>query len=318
MRLLSLATLCAICTFSAISTADRPVVGVSSLPSGEVSKPPPASKITHASGKADGFVLTRESGGYTMVRSEKVSDEQRFTSRSSAGCFSTASSMLHRARMRKLYPHMRDMPATDEELDWDPQSMSTTTFGSRGDLQTTVLHREELVVQGEQAILETRDAVATASGVRVIDKRSLPMRKVGEFASGVHVFALRAPNTVEFVVHVPSNAQGQPDTFIAQSSVGNRVLVSSQCQHVRVSVPITKGDGSEWSVSLRVVDKNADGSTPTPDQEGIVTRVLRTMHVHLSTSWLSNDREATISVTAGWHGPSERQRDRVALETGLR
>lgn len=318
----SIATLFAVCIFPAISIADvpapKPVVGVSSLPSGEVSKPPPLPQISaHAAGKIDGFHLAHDYG-YTQIRTKQVDKKRFFGAKPEAACFNGASTLLYHLKMRAQNAYLRNQPIPEEALDWEAQANAQFTIGGRGGLNKNVLHREELVQKGDQATLETRDAVVTPSGARLIDQRSLPMRKVAEFPVGVTVFAMRTPNTVEFVVHVSPDTNSHSDTILAQSSSSERTLMTSQCQNLRVSVPITKGDGAEWSVAMRVLDKNPDGSAPTPNADGIVERVTRTLRVYLSTSWLSKDPEATISVTGGWHGPSERQRERVSPDDGDR
>lgn len=298
---------------AASAAADTPAahapLRVSSLPVGTISAPPPPAKVTSANGRAEGFVLRRESHDYSIVTPSK--QDPRRTSRASAACFSTANNSLHRFRMRS---QLGPSAFSKDDQVWEPQSMSQVVFGSRGDLQVIALHREELVQRGDQASLETHDAIldSRSQGVRTIDKRSLPMVKVGEFVSGVQVFAMQGDDKVEFVVSVPADSLGLPDTMVADITGRESMPMTSQCQHIRVTAPIKKGEGTAATVKLRVIDRDPNGAPSQADQDGMVVQSMRTLAIHLSTSWLSGDREATVSATAGWHGPSERRR--ISLE----
>lgn len=280
------------------TSAHADPIKLSALPAAELSKPPPKNKVHHVSGKAEGFVVKRQDGRYVTIGTDKNDpDNQRATS--SAACLASEAEIFRFGMDGKTPPG----------VEWSPQTQSSTALGNQPSVR--VFHREEVVVAGGEATLETRDAIvdATTAGAKTIDKRSLPLRKVATAADGVTVYAFRESGQVQFVVVAAEAAVGQPAVMEAHlPGLMAQTAMASQCRHLRVAAAIEKGGGSATSVLLRVMEPEPAGAPAKEDANGIVQRTMRTLAVHLSTSWLSGDPEAVVSVTSGWQGPAEKTR----------
>lgn len=276
-------------------------VAFSALPLGEISKPPPRSKLRRPSGsRAEGFYFKRPHKTYFTVSGGKIADDRRMAPSSSCLRSSQDSFGFHGG-----------MPT---ETGWALQSEGTATLSVQQQ-PMVALHREEVRVSGDRTTLETRDAVVDTSTLasKTIDQRSLPLSKVGEMVGGVQVFAMRGADRVEFIVLVPETTMGPQGMLVAHVSGEPQMLTASQCRHLRVTAPVKKGEGTAAIVQVRILDSDPHAAPPKDDGSGTVQRTLRTLAVNLSTSWLSSDGEPVVSATSGWHGPSEKQRVPLAM-----
>jgi len=128
----------------------------------------------------------------------------------------------------------------------------------------------------------------------------------------VQVFALRGGQLVELVVVAPPQVLVSSNMIMAHVSGDPQLLTASQCRHLRVTAPVARGEGTAATVLVRVIDGDPKVAPPKDGEGETTLRTLRTLAVHLSTSWLAGDPEPVVSVTAGWQGPSEKQRVPVA------
>lgn len=279
------------------SAAQAETIKLSALPAAAVSKPPPKKKVHHVSGRADGFFVKRRAPHYvTIATTQEDLDENGNVS--SAACLSLDTVSFGDPAFGS------NLPITST-MEWSPQTQSTAAIANQPPLR--VFHREEVVVVGTGATLETRDAIVDGAsvGAKTIDKRSLPLAKVGSAAAGVTVYAFRETDQVQFVVVVAEESVGQPAMIEAQlPGPMQQTAMASQCRHLRVPLAVKDGEGSATSVLLRVVEPERANAPAKEDANGIVQRTMRTLAVHLSTSWLSGDAEPIVSVTSGWQGPA--------------
>lgn len=287
---------------SAPAAASPTTVPYASLPVGEVSRPPPASKRQRPSGsRAEGFYVKREGHNYVTIRGEKPPAQNPSfgfaRNQASSACLSSSSDSFA-------------FGAQTEQPSWSLQSEAVMSAGMQPG--TLTLHREEVSIEDGRASLDTRDAVVDVRSLasKSIDRRSLALGKVADLVAGVQVYALRSRETVEFVILVPPEVLSPHGMMMGKVSGVSQMITSSQCRHIRVSTAVKKGDGTASTVLFSVIDN--DGRASVAD--GMETRTLRTLAVHVSTSWLSGDADPLVSASAGWQGSSERQR----LPAGMR
>lgn len=279
------------------SPTPNTTVSFVSLPVGEVSQPIPLNKLPRPSGsKADGFYVKREQRNYFTIHGEKPRpDARHFGMPSASACLRGSNDMFGGSSL-------------EGKPSWAFQSEGTMSMGNQQTLLT--VHREEVVLTDGRAMLETRDAVIDTRSLasKTLDHRSLAMGKIGEMVGNVQVYAMRSKDNVEFVVVVPDKTMAPQGMLMAHVSGNPQMFTASQCRHLRVTTPIKKGEGTAASVLLRMIDADPKGTVASDGDDGTVQRTLRTLAIHLSTSWLSGDAEPVISATSGWQGPSERQR----------
>jgi len=266
-----------------------------SLPVGEISSPPRPKQLHHlGGGRAEGIFVKREQREFYLVSSTKKPDPEARAL--AAACLSTSTGDPQSGLV-------------NEVPTWSLQSerqIGATPQQNRGLL---VVHREEVLVAGGAATLDTRDAMVDvgALAAKTIDHRVLPLGKLAELVGGVTVYGMRNAKHVEFIVLTAASSLAQP-VIGAQFAGQPQLTATAQCRHIRVSAPLERGSGSAASVTLPLFEPRPDGRPPIPDASGTVSLTVRTLLVHLSVSWLASDAEPVVSASAGWQGSAQRQR----------
>ncbi len=296
------------------SKAESPRVAFSSLPTGTLSSPPQnAPARIGAQEHADGFVVmpgppTSQIAVVAGGKAKGAASGFDFSKFPRDACYSNVS------RGRGMFDENTPLQ-WPEDLE-APAMLQTSTMGGVPKVQA--MHAERLVINGDRAVLETRDAWVDplTRGARLVRKTDLPMARVASLVGGVSVFASRGEGRVQFVIHAPKRGQsgGWGAGLLAERSDGESAN-SQQCNHLRVGLSASKGDADSATVQLQVVLADEPSQTPQALQLRAMSQSPMQMHelrvremaVHLSSSWLSKDEAPVLSVVAGWRSRERKE-----------
>lgn len=293
---------------------ESPRIAFASLPVGALSTPPETAPARiGAQEHAEGFVVMAGPPTSQMVvvaggKAKGATSGFDFTKFPHDACYSNLT------RGRGMFGE--NAPAQWPEDLEAPALLQTSAVGGVPKVQA--MHAERLIITGDRAVLETRDAWVDplTRGARLVKKTDLPMRRVASLVGDVSVFATRSDGRVHFVVHAPKRGQsgGWGAGLLAERSDGESAN-SQQCDHLRVGLSAAKGDADSATVQLQVV--LADDASQTPQalklqaMANAPVRIrelrVREMAVHLSSSWLSKDEAPVLSVVAGWRSRERRE-----------
>ncbi len=300
---------------------ESPRVAFASLPSGTLSMPPQnAPARIGAQERAEGFMVvpgppTSQIAVVAGGKAKGATSGFDFTKFPHDACYSNV------ARGRGMFDE--NVPAQWPEDLEAPAMLQSSTMGGIPKVQA--MHAERLVISGDHAVLETRDAWVDplTRGARLVKKTDLPMARVASLVGGVSVFASRGGGRVQFVVHAPKRGQsgGWGAGLLAERSDGENAN-SQQCDHLRVGLSAEKGDADSATVQLQVV--LADEASQTPQALKFQAMAepparlrelrVREMALHLSSSWLSKDEAPVLSVVAGWRSRERKEQSFTQTE----
>lgn len=294
---------------------ESPRIAFASLPVGTLSAPPVGAPArVGAQEHAEGFVVMAgpPTSQMAVVAGGKAKGAATagfdFTKFPRDACYSNVT------RGRGMFDE--NVPVQWPEDLEAPAMLQTANVGGVPKVQA--MHAERLVITGDRAVLETRDAWVDpiTRGARLVKKTDLPMVRVAALVGGVSVFATRSEGRVQFVVHAPKRGQsgGWGAGLLAERSDGESAN-SQQCDHLRVGLSAAKGDADSATVQLQVVLADEASQTPQALKFQAMTDApvrirelrVREMAVHLSSSWLSKDEAPVLSVVAGWRSRERRE-----------
>ncbi len=293
---------------------ESPRIAFASLPAGTLSTPPASAPARiGAQEHAEGFVVMAgpPTSQLVVVASGKAKGA---TSGFDFSKFPRDTCYANVTRGRGMFDD--NLPQQWPEDLEAPAMLQGSAIGGVPKVQA--MHAERLVIDGERAVLETRDAWVDplTRGARLVKKTDLPMARVASLVGGVSVFASRSEGRVQFVVHAPKRGQsgGWGAGLLAERSDGESAN-SQQCDHLRVALSATKGDADTATVQLQAVLSDEPSQTrqaqelqAMPQAPGRMRELrVREMAVHLSSSWLSKDPAPVLSVVAGWRSRERRE-----------
>ncbi|MCW5831420.1 MAG: hypothetical protein KIS78_03050 [Labilithrix sp.] len=250
-------------------------------------------------------------------------------------------SQLHRSRLSFVEGDDGD-GEWDENLATELQAFAKTADNPSSGV--TAIHSERLVEQGGSVTLESVDAWVDPAtrGARLISKASLPLKLVREPAFGMKVYAGRderpdGKRFVQFVVVRPEGPHMDRTSQVWAMRQEGSLTHSSGCSHQRVAIAVDASNGETATVVATVVLPAADAArgapspppvTPAPTTAaspppraffgkpgdapaGFKEIELRTrvMHIQVSVSKTTREKEPLVSVSSSWGG--REQTDRV-------
>jgi hypothetical protein len=242
--------------------------------------------------------------------------------------------------------HQLSFPkADDKELEWE-ENLSTEAHAYMRTADNPMsgvvaIHTERLVEQSGSLTLESLDAWIDPQtrGARLISKGSVPLKLVRTPAFGMKVYAGRderpdGKRFVQFVVVRPSTSPfGKDGQMWAMRDEG--VVHSSGCGHQRIALPIEGIGGDSATVVATVVLPKLDANgnevkeaapsaskptaklrpvffgkrAPGPDEKNDEREIrTRTMHIQVSVSQTTRDKEPLVSVSSSWGGREQVER----------
>jgi len=180
---------------------------------------------------------------------------------------------------------------------------SSSTGGNRP--AVTAVHSERVVEDGAKVSLEVVDAWVDprSRGVRLIGKNTVPLLAVSTLLGGTRVFAARDGENVQIILVAPRALRGGSQDGIF--SIVDTNVSHSPCDHMRVAIKSEKGQGHAASfvtnVQLATIEeKDAKPAEPKPGVPARIETRFRPIHVNASVTWPSREKEALLSVSAGW------------------
>lgn len=202
------------------------------------------------------------------------------------------------------------------------QTQATWFRGAMAMPGPTVLHREELIVEGDAARLEIADAWVDArtGGSRSAARYVLPLRKVGSHPLGFVVYAFREGTSVHFLVATPK-ADGLPERAAhlrhqLRQVAGNTEVASfsGSCgfAHATLDGDRTAGATASFSVTsfvgLDETPASAEGEGDPRFRRPLQAFArLRALQIHTSVSQAESDKMPIFSVSFGLLGKEHRQ-----------
>lgn len=127
-----------------------------------------------------------------------------------------------------------------------------------------------------------------SGGMRLMGKATVAMRPITSF-NGVDVHAFiddSAPNFVNVVIKRPALKSGRVRAKPIFGTLPDGVLSNSTCRHVRVVLPLKKGDGATATFNIA-----------TETEQG-----ARLVRVNVSTLWLASDPVGRVATRVDWDG----------------
>lgn len=204
----------------------------------------------------------------------------------------------------RFFAHF-EQEETAEPTPWssDLRPMLTMSNGaSPGERRppVTAVHAERLVVvDAKHATLEATDAWVdpVTRGSRLIAKSSVPLVVVASFLGGAVAYGARDGDRIHVVVARPMTTDNsRRGSFFG---VFDDSATSSSCDHFRATLRAEKGQGHTASVVL-----SAELDPPAKEQPrdpfGRTEARTRPLHISPSVTWASRDKEALLTVSAGW------------------
>jgi hypothetical protein len=202
--------------------------------------------------------------------------------------------------------------------------------------EVTAVHQEHFIdLGGGKAQLDMLDAWVdpTTRGVRTIGTASLALKKVADAPGGFAIYAARDRSHVQFVIRrVKDDSGDSPPTgrpsladlrknqmrhmpLQIESSSGSRD--SSSCGFARVALHAEQGVGEMARLDTSVVSVMPAEEQPEQKESPLHALLgtgdaaqdlaqpelhIRPLHINLSTSWTTRDKEPVVSITFGWGG----------------
>lgn len=302
---------------STSATADAPKYG--ELPKGAFSSPPDDGtkpKSIPAKEKVEGFYVAAQKPFKgipaskqgpmfvtivgTKADADKIANGERFDDDEIDSCFTEGRSAA-----------TSEDDDADAVREWDSNSQRVARLWPRQKGNTmggvTALHSEKLVEKESGATLETVDVWVDPDtrGVRLIGKRSLPLKLVATAFGDFKVYAARdeRPGTkpqVEFVFArtqtLATSAQGRAGMLATPN--GGRASVGSGCRHLRIALPVETKGGVSANISATLELPNLDGKKQKEKDENEVR--IRDLQTSVSVSKSTRDKEPLVSVSFGW------------------
>lgn len=127
-----------------------------------------------------------------------------------------------------------------------------------------------------------------SGGMRLMGKATVAMRPIASF-NGVDVHAFiddAAPNFVNVVIKRPALKSGRVRAKPIFGTLPDGVTSNSTCRHVRVVLPLKKGDGATATFNIA-----------TETEQG-----ARLVRVNVSTLWLASDPVGRVATRVDWDG----------------
>jgi hypothetical protein len=297
----------------------------SSLPSGKVPLPPKSKTpaTIGANEKVAGFFFAGPKGRadyVTLVSSAKAAKQMMEGTRGDGSEGRRPSEACFTEREQN---GMRRFDDTEEAWRGSLQSslgMSASTQHGQRPVVTAV-HSERVADEDGRPSLEIIDAWIDpmTRGARLIGRSTVPLVLLSTLFEGTKIYALRDAETVH-VILVPSRDRkrtGHEGLF----ATADTSLVQSGCDHIRATLKTEKGQGQTASfvasVELPSLDKEAPETKEAKEAREVKEAKadpmaafrasrprteLRTrpVHVQASVTWASRDKDALVSVSAGW------------------
>jgi hypothetical protein len=171
----------------------------------------------------------------------------------------------------------------------------------------TAVHSERIVEEGGRVTLETADAWVDprSRGVRLIGRASVALAPIATLLGGTRVFAARDADGAS--VHVVLVTARGPRTLQEGTfAIVDANVSHTACDHMRVTIKAEKGQGHAASFVSNVLLPPLEGEK-APEPKAAASPFgsrsearLRPMHVSASVTWPSRDKDAFLSVSAGW------------------
>ena len=283
----------------------------STLPSGTVPLPPKAKAPSRIAGseKVAGFVIAGRKGGgdyVTLVPNAKVAKQINDGTRDDSSLAGEACFTEDRPGSRRGFGDDDSDQPRAWRSDLQP-ALTLNASSSQGQHPSvTAIHSERIAEEGGNATLEVIDAWVdpVTRGARLIARASVPLELVSTLLGGTKVYAARESQSVH-VILVTAKAHrtaGQGGLF----AIADNNVASSGCDHIRATIKTEKGQGQTASFisnvelpSLEPKDAKEPEAKPGTAQARPEARI-RPIHVHASVTWPSREKEALLSVSAGW------------------
>lgn len=293
----------------------------SSLPSGTVPLPPKAKvpAAISANEKVPGFFMALRKGGRSgyiqLVSTAKLAKQITDGTGSSRGDTSIAGEPC----FTEDRPSMRFGLGRAEEGEamWMPnlqQALSMNTAAQKGQRAPVVaVHSERIADESGEVSLEVVDAWVdpVTRGARQIAKSSVPLELVSTLLGGTKVYAAREGQSVHVILVSSKDKRRTPNEGL--SAIADNNAFNSSCDHIRATLKTEKGQGQTASFVATIELPSLDPKEADPKPEaklepgfgfrGVTARPearVRPIHVHASVTWPSRDKEAFLSVSAGW------------------
>ncbi len=279
---------------------------VSSLPAGTVGAPPQGKVpgAIAAGEKVPGFFVAKGNFGREFIA---IVPSARAAKQLEGG--SREEPQAGEACFVEDQPQNRRLGNDDADQGWrgdlQPTLMMHSSSNGGNRPTVTAVHSERVVEDGAKASLEVVDAWVDprSRGVRLIGKSSVPLLPVSTLLGGTRVFAARDGETVQVVLVAPRAPRGGSQEGIF--SIVDTNVSHSPCDHMRVAIKGEKGQGHSASfvanVQLATLDeKDARPAEPKLGTPARTETRFRPIHVNASVTWPSRDKEALLSVSAGW------------------
>lgn len=207
-------------------------------------------------------------------------------------------------------------------------------MGRNAPSDVTPVHRERFIVENGEAKLEMVDAWVdpVTTGVRLIGRSALPLKKVGEAPGDLTIYAAQERTHVQLVVRRHGKDDDKPidpsDFTNARAIARSRQMPlmvhtpsgtaeGSQCGFVRVTLHAEKGVGEMARVESAVVNVFPAEEQPKKKESVLGALIgngnaaqdltmpevrVRPLSINLSSTWLTHDAEPVLSITMGWAG----------------
>ncbi|HSO33553.1 MAG TPA: hypothetical protein VLT33_13565 [Labilithrix sp.] len=302
------ATLATVSDASADDKSGATGASFSALPVGTIALPPKVRAPAAIPGgeKVAGFVVVKQQRDYvTLVPNAKAAKQFESGIRDESALAGGACFVEDQPELRRA--------DDDTERAWrgDLQTVLVMNTSFQGGQRPTVtaVHSERVAEEGGRVSLEVVDAWVDprSRGVRLINRASVPLLQVATLLGGTRVFAARDAGSIQVVLLTPRAQRGTGQEGIF--SIVDANVSHSACDHMRVAIKAEKGQGHTGSFISNVQlasleDKDAKPPEPKPGfPAGLAGRTearIRPMHVSASVTWPSREKEALLSVSAGW------------------
>lgn len=300
---------------TAASTSGASGAAFSALPSGVIAPPPkakPPASIA-ANEKVAGFFMAGRKGRgdyLTIAPTAKIAKQLNDGSRDDSALAGEACFTEDRpgSSLRRSLGGDEPEPRAWRN-DLQPMLTMNTSVQQGQRPPVAAVHSERIAEDGAKVTLEVVDAWVDPStrGARLIARSSVPLALVSTLLGGTKVYAAREGQSVHVILVTPKVARssGQGGLF----AIADNNVTSSACDHIRATIKTEKGQGQTASFISNVElpslepkepkEPKDTGGLPGPAPPRQEARI-RPIHVHASVTWPSREKEALLSVSAGW------------------
>jgi hypothetical protein len=247
-----------------------------------------------------------------VVGDPKLAEQIRSPDRGNGRVDNTSSACFAESTFDLRFSSERSADA--EQIEWQvsgvlaPSAQVTARTKDFPNGGVTAVHRERLVEKDGAVALESVDAWVdpVSQGARMFAKASLPLKLVTTVVGGVKVYAGRdeRPDGKRFVQFVVVTEKDKDSFTTGQmwASRQNGSIVHGNCGHLRVGLPLdASGDQAVFTVQVRLPsDAKAEKVDTKPGEPAEVEVRRRPMHVQVSLSKTSRDKEPVVSVSTSW------------------